>query len=717
MITCVSCGTANEADSVFCRACNHFLSWDEPAQQPRSRRTRRSSDLAATLGASPEPQAGAGAGAGAEPEPEPEPEPPGRSRPNRPRRHPSRGQAVPLRQGDPGPPAESTTGVSEIIAAIDTGREIATSQGRADLDQHLHETRERLATEQIQVVFCGQFKVGKSTMINALLQRAVCPVDADVVTAVPTIVRYAAQPRVTTYVRTDDETKIEERQRPLAEIDLLVTEEADPSDPERDRVVEVGLPHRMLRTGLAMVDTPGVGGLDSAHGFLTLGALRYAKGVVFVTDAAQELTAPELAFLRTAVERCPTTAVVVTKIDLYPHWRRIVELDRQHLARAGLDLPMIAVSSFLRLRAVQDPELNAESGFSELVTFLARDVVARTRERAARTAAVEVDFVASQLEQQSQAERAVLDAPTSTEEVVQELDRVQEQAKRLIRPNATWQQTLSDGIQDLVADVEHDLQARLRTVIHDVEQVIDSGDPKDTWTDTEVWLRRQIAIVTMANRDLLTERTEQLAQDVADHFELPEGSKLQLPLTGQADLDSVVLAPASTLAMPGGKLAPLLVAARSSYYLPMMLGTVAAGLLGGGPVIHLAMAGFSLVLGTGIGKKIIGDEKKRQQTYRQQQAKAAVRRFIDEVAFLLNKETRDILRTAQRHLRDDFQSRAKQLERSAYEAMEAARRLSGLDEAQLAARDRELQTRENQLDSVRTAAREVAGTRPVSSRG
>ena len=615
-------------------------------------------------------------------------------------------------------PGDPAAGVNEIIAAIDAGREIASSQGRTDLDQHLHETRERLSAEQIQVVFCGQFKVGKSTMINALLQRAVCPVDADVVTAVPTIVKYSARPRVTTYVRTDDDTKIEEQERPLGEIDLLVTEEADPSDPERDRVVEVGLPHRMLRTGLAMVDTPGVGGLDSAHGFLTLGALRYAKGVVFVTDAAQELTAPELSFLKTAVERCPTTAVVVTKIDLYPHWRRIFELDRQHLANAGLDLPMIAVSSFLRLRAAQDPELNAESGFSELVAFLARDVVARTRELAAQSAAVEVDFVASQLEQQSQAERAVLEAPQSTEEVVQELDRVQEQAKRLIHPTATWQQTLSDGIQDLVADVEHDLQARLRTVIHDVEEVIDSGDPKDTWTDTEVWLRRQIAIVTMANRDLLTERTEQLAQDVADHFELPEGTQLKLPLAGNADLDSVVLAPASSLAMPGGKLAPLMVAARSSYYLPMMLGTVAAGMLGGGPVIHLAMAGFSLVLGTGIGKKIIGDEKKRQQTYRQQQAKGAVRRFIDEVAFVLNKETRDVLRTAQRHLRDDFQSRAKQLERSAYEAMEAARRLGGLDEAQLAAREKELHAREDQLESVRATAREVAGARqPVDSRG
>ena len=170
--------------------------------------------------------------------------------------------------------------------------------------------------------------------------------------------------------------------------------------------------------------------------------------------------------------------------------------------------------------------------------------------------------------------------------------------------------------------------------------------------------------------------------------------------------------------MPGGKLAPLLMAARTSFYLPMMVGSVAAGLLGGAPGIYLAMTGFSLVLGTGIGKKIIGDEKKRQQIYRQQQAKGAVRRFIDEVAFVLNKETRDVLRTAQRHLRDDFQSRAKQLERSAYEAMEAARRLGGLDEAQLAARERELQAREGQLESVRAAAREVAGTRkPVDSRG
>ena len=365
---------------------------------------------------------------------------------------------------------------------------------------------------------------------------------------------------MTTYVRTDDEDRIEERRRPLEEIDLLVTEEADPSDPERDRVVEVGLPHRMLKTGLAMVDTPGVGGLDSAHGFLTLGALRFARGVVFVTDAAQELTAPELSFLQTAVERCPTTAVVVTKIDLYPHWRRIVELDRKHLANAGLEVPLIAVSSFLRLRAAQNPELNAESGFADLVTFLARDVVAKSRQESAKTAAVEVEFVASQLEQQSAAERAVIEAPESTEQVVAELDRVQEQVKRLIHPMATWQ---TDVVRRHPGP---GLRHRARPAGSAARR-----DPRrrggDRLRRPEGHLGRHRGLASPADRDRHDRQPRPAGRarrgpgrGRADHFQLPKGTKLVLPATRTSDVESVVLAPASSLAMPGGKLAPLLFA-------------------------------------------------------------------------------------------------------------------------------------------------------------
>jgi signal recognition particle receptor subunit beta len=602
--------------------------------------------------------------------------------------------------------------VHGIIAALDAGRHIAAARGRADLDAHLGQTRDRLAARTVTVVVVGEFKRGKSTLINALLQHAVCPVDADVVTAVPTTVRYADHPRVLSYLRTEDGGRTDVVEESLDNLAALVTEEADPADPDRLRTVEIGLPHRMLRAGLCLVDTPGVGGLDSAHGFLTLGALAMAQGTLFVTDAAQELTGPELEFLRTAVERCPRTAVVVTKTDLYPHWRRIVELDRGHLARAGLDLPVIGVSSFLRLRAATDPTLNDESGFADLVAYLAGEVVAKTRANAAQAAAREVEFVASQLEQQSQAERAVLAEPDKREEVVAELSEAQRQTRKLVAPTATWQQTLADGIQDLVADVEHDLQARLRMVIHDVEEIIEQGDPKDSWADTEVWLRRQVAIVTVANRDMLTSRAAELASTVAESFDLEAGTGIALHLEAVGEtLDAVELAPASSLSMPGGKLAPLMMAARTSFYVPIMLGSIAASIIPGlGIVTHLAIAGISLSLGAGIGRKIIADERKRQRTYRQQQAKVAVRRYVEEVAFIMNKQTRDGLRSTQRQLRDDFQARAMLMDRSAARALEAAQRTSGLDSKTVRARERELDAEERRLDEVRTAARELVGS-------
>jgi len=599
--------------------------------------------------------------------------------------------------------------VATTIAALEVTARLAAEEGRNDLEQHLRATKEQLDQVPVPVVVAGEFKRGKSTLVNALLQRAVCPVDADLVTAVPTTVRWAETPRLTAYSRSPDGEELLERSAPLEELDLLVTEPADPNDPGRERFVEVGLPHRMLRTGLRLIDSPGVGGLDSAHGFLTLGTLRHARGVLFVTDAAQELTAPELDFLKTAVSRCPRTALVITKTDLYREWRRIADLDRGHLRRAGLDLPVIAVSSFLRLRAARDPALNAESGFAELVRFLARDVVAACRAESARAAAGELDFVTGNLAEQSQAELAVVSRPDDGERAVEELDRARERATRLVSPTATWQQMLSDGIADLVADVEHDLTQRLRTVLQSADELIGQSDPLQTWTDTEVWLRRQVAMAAVANRDLLTERARQLAEDVAEQFDLQAGDvDLRLNDPG-ASLDQISLAPAESLKQPGGRLAPLMMAARSSFYLPMMAGGVAAAVLEVGPIVHLSIAGLSAALGAGIGRKIISDERTRQLTYRRQQAVAAVRKFVDEVAFVLNKLTRDGLRATQRALRDDFSERALVMQRSATEALERAHQARQLDPGRRESRAQELIKRERMVQSVRETVLALAG--------
>ncbi|HEY0240341.1 MAG TPA: dynamin family protein [Friedmanniella sp.] len=683
MLTCTECGAENPPGAVFCDSCDALLGWQDTT------RARPGPTPTTPASVAPTPRA--------EPVGEPEPEP------------------GPAPEPEPVPePARAP----DLAGALAMGRQLAEQDGRSDLDRHLRRADAALAGRAVPVVVVGEFKRGKSTLVNALLQSAVCPVDADLVTAVPTTVRWAPTPTVTTLVRSDDGETVSRQEVPLERLAALVTEVADPADPERQRAVEVGLPHRMLRSGLQLVDTPGVGGLDSAHGFLALGALRAAAGVVFVTDAAQELTGPELTFLRSALERCSRAALVITKTDLYPHWRDIVELDRGHLARAGIDLPVIPLSSFLRLRAQQDPTLNEESGFAGLVAFLARDVVAHVRAEAASVTAQEVGFVTAQLTQQNDAERAVLAQPERSAEVVTRLDEAVRATARLADPSATWQQTLSDGVQDLFSEVEHDLQSRLRAVLVEVDGVVESGDPQDTWADTEVWLRRKVAMVTEANRDLLVERAVDLADTVAEQFDLQAGTALRLA-DGRpgADFSAVALAPRSSLVVPGGRLAPFMTAARTSFYLPMLMGSVAASILTGGLPVHLIIVGFSLALGAGIGRKIISDEKTRQRTYRQQQAKAAVRRFVDEVAFLAGKQTRDGLRQAQRELRDDFQRRAAMLHSSASAARAAADRARGLSQADQRVRVRELDQRQQQMDQVRDAVRGAGVLTGAGARG
>mgnify|MGYP006352865065 CR=1 FL=1 len=108
-------------------------------------------------------------------------------------------------------------------------------------------------------------------------------------------------------------------------------------------------------------------------------AMRLDSGLLFVSDTSQEYSGPELDFLRQARELCPEVACVLTKTDLYPQWRQVEELNRAHLAAIDPTILQFPVSSHLRLTAVgsSDSELNAESGFPELIAYLRRDIVGK----------------------------------------------------------------------------------------------------------------------------------------------------------------------------------------------------------------------------------------------------------------------------------------------------------------------------------------------------
>jgi hypothetical protein len=440
------------------------------------------------------------------------------------------------------------------------------------------------------------------------------------------------------------------------------------------RSVEVRLDRRVLRSGLSFVDCPGVGGLESAEGSITLGVLNLAEAMLFVTDAAQELTRAEITFLRAAIQRCPRVVCVVTKIDLYPEWRRIVALDEAHLRDEGLDVPVVAVSSFLRLRAATkgDGAMNQESRYPLLFDYLRREVVEHGGAGRIEQAASEVVFATRLLRRSLQAESDVIARPDDGQQVVQRLSQAAATTRALGTSGAPWQRVLTDGIQDLVEDVKHDLRDRLRTVLQTGEQVIERSDPKDSWAEFETWIRRQVVTAAAATYDYLARRAVELAERVGQQFTQDADTPIALSISAPIAALERIQVDADFSARSAGKGNVLLSAAKGSYGGMLMFG-MAGSLLG----ITVA-APVALLLSLGLGRKALKDEMTRRHLMRQQQAKAALRQYVDKVSFVVDKECRDALRRTQRLLRDEFAARAQSLHQSSAEALARAERALSL---------------------------------------
>jgi hypothetical protein len=118
------------------------------------------------------------------------------------------------------------------------------------------------------------------------------------------------------------------------------------------------------------------------------------------------------------------------------------------------------------------------------------------------------------------------------------------------------------------------------------------------------------------------------------------------------------------------------------------------------------MVGFTLMnpisVGAALlmGKKTIGDERRRIIAKRQGDAKMALRRYIDDVTFHVGKDSRDMLRGVQRVLRDHFTQTAEEMKRSLQESLKAAESSVKATKAERDARLAEITAELARLDKV-----------------
>ena len=596
--------------------------------------------------------------------------------------------------------------VSEAIQLVDVARKATEAYGRPDLTAKLARSRERLTGSNVRVLVVGEFKQGKSLLVNSLVSASVCPVDDDVATAVPTMVRHAAAPTAALVREPAEGAEGAEPKRteiPIGELAQHVSESGNPDNRQRISYAEVGLPRSLLAGGLVLVDTPGVGGLGSAHGSATMAAIAGADAVVLVSDAAQEYTRPELDFLATAMQMCPNVAAVLTKIDLYPAWRRIAELDRGHLATAGVDTELIPVSSTVRQLALRTKNhaLNDESGYPVLVTYLRERVLGQAELLARRSTGRDILSVCEQITTTMSAELTAQENPERAKELVAELEKARKSATGLKERTARWQVTLNDAVADLTADIDHDLRDRLRTVMREAETLAEDADPADVWDQLAKWVQHQVTSAASANFVWASERAEALARRVAEMF--AEDGRVALPelpvaVTGPAprvarierpDTTPVGLGERALSGLRGGYMGGLM------FFMPLSL---IPGLAIAAP---FAAVGGALLL----GRKQIKDERKRELARRQAEAKMLVRKHIDEVQFQVGKDSRDLLRRTHRTLRDHFTTLAEEMQTSMAGSVAAAQSAVKATQAERGTRIGDLKAELERVAGLATRAR------------
>lgn len=172
---------------------------------------------------------------------------------------------------------------------------------------------QKASINEVSVLICGEFKRGKSSFINAFLGEGVCPADPGIATSVVSIIRYGAERRVTRLYGDIKNLKSEV----VAYDEIEKYAKGTSLEVENTIMLIIELPSDKLKNGLVLMDTPGVGGLDPRHLFLTLYVMPKADVTFFVVDAGEPLSSTELDFYKDKIlQYAPSAKIVLNKSDL-----------------------------------------------------------------------------------------------------------------------------------------------------------------------------------------------------------------------------------------------------------------------------------------------------------------------------------------------------------------------------------------------------------------
>jgi GTP-binding protein EngB required for normal cell division len=209
------------------------------------------------------------------------------------------------------------------------------------------EMKEKVRSNAFNLVVVGQFKRGKTSLINALLGAEILPVAVVPLTSIVTIMTYGEALRIKVYF--NDGKIAEIKSESLVE---YVTEKGNPKNIKDVREVVLTYPSPYLKDGVRLIDTPGVGSIYQHNTDVAYQYLPKSDAALFLLSVDQPMSKAELDFLKDVKEYSNKIFFVLNKSDYLREndLKESIEFSKNGLKEAiGSEVKLFPVSARLAL--------------------------------------------------------------------------------------------------------------------------------------------------------------------------------------------------------------------------------------------------------------------------------------------------------------------------------------------------------------------------------
>jgi len=138
-------------------------------------------------------------------------------------------------------------GKEELVQCIDAALRID-GLNRAICD----ELKNKIKQNVFNLVVLGQFKRGKTSLINALLSAEILPTAVVPLTSIATIIKHGETLHVNVFFNNGNVIEIDP-----VELNQYVTEKGNPKNEKDVQQVVITYPSPYLKDGVRLIDTPG----------------------------------------------------------------------------------------------------------------------------------------------------------------------------------------------------------------------------------------------------------------------------------------------------------------------------------------------------------------------------------------------------------------------------------------------------------------------------